>query len=102
MLKMKNDKDITKVIDLGHGITKTITVEFIRTDEYGRDIYGNKVTDYGRNGITVRVIEYPWHTNYGRENAHVYIVGGEGRARSYKDNCNAHAKAYEMLIEATR
>lgn len=91
-----------KFVELGRGITKMIWREFIRTDEHGREIYGDKKTDYERNGVTVRVVEHPWHTNYGRENAHVYIVGGKGRARSYKDTCNAHAKAYEMLIEATR
>lgn len=91
-----------KFADLGRGTTKTITREFIRTDDRGRDIYGDKVTDYERGGVDVRVVEHVGFSPYGRENAHVFIVGSNNRVRSYKDTCNAHAKAYEMLIEATR
>ena len=85
-------ENTTKTVDLGHGITKTIS----------RRTYGNKVTDYERNGVIVRVIEFPGHMNVGRSNAEVFVYGGGGRTRTYKDISNAHAKAYEMLVEATR
>lgn len=91
-----------KFVELGRGITKTISRDFLRTDDRGRDIYAEKVTDYERNGVIVRVVEHSGYMPWGRENAHVWRVDGEGRSRSYKDTCNAHAKAYEMLIEATR
>lgn len=95
-------KDIVKVIDLGHGITKTITRRFVRTDERGRDIYGVKVTDYERNGVMVRCVEFPGYSPYGRDNARVFVVGGKQRERSFKDTSNANATAYEMLVELTR
>lgn len=95
-------KDIVKVIDLGHGITKTITRKFIRTDERGRDIYGDKVTDYERNGVTVRCIEFVGYSPYGRSNARVFVVNGKQCERSFKNTSNANATAYEMLVELTR
>lgn len=99
---MKKNKDMVKVVNLGHGTTKTITRRFLRTNENGKDIYGDKITDYERNGVTVRVIEFAGYSAYGRDNARVFQVGSKKRERSYKDTHNAHAKAYEMLLEATR
>lgn len=94
-------KDIVKVVDLGHGITKTVIRRFLRTDERGRDIYGDKITNYERNGVTVCCVEFPGYSSYGLDNARVFVVGGKQRERSFKDKSNANDTAYKMLIELT-
>lgn len=61
------------------------------------------VTDYERAGVVVRVVETGCENACGRENATVRQIAPTcGRLRTYKHVGNAHAAAYEMVIEATR
>lgn len=96
-------KNITKEIDLGHGITKTVTRRWLRHDDArDREIYAAPHTTYTKDGVTVHVEENPGYMPYGRENAHVWVEGSNAKVRAFKHKENAHAKAFELLHELAR
>ena len=93
-------ENITKEIDLGHGITKTVTRRWLRHDDArDREIYAAPHTTYAKNGVTVHVEESAGYMTYGRENATVWVDGGLAATRSFKHKENAHRKALELLNE---
>lgn len=100
---LADEAGMKKEIDLGHGVTKTVTRRFLRRDEdNGRAIFAAPETDYTKNGVTVRVVESAGNVPWGRENAYVFVLGSSSPTRTYKHKANAHAKAFELLTEIAR
>ena len=92
-------REVVDVRDIHHGITTTTTKIYDSADDVRPSMV---LTDYRKGDYMYRVVDFRSTCSIGRQNAEMFqLLPNGGKTSTFKYVDRAHARAIELLLDAT-